>query len=218
MSQTSVYEVHVTDETAKSRPFVRVASGPPELIYLSQDSFDLLIMATIDDLWDEPIESEPAPHLATKPVTSADPLFLQSDSDNEGGAGAARSRPSKAPDDIGALFEIDDDDENGQLSNVTYEQLRKDALSGGRVPDDGPSNEGANEGPSTVKSKLDKIDGDGDQATTKRTVPKLNEELLLSEKGIPALIKDAKRWRPKGKGHEVRCFDHRFRYIFVAHR
>lgn len=167
-------------------------------------------MATIYDLWDEPVESEPIPLLATKPATSEDPLFLQSDSDNEGGAGTAGSRPSKAPDDIGALFEVDDGDENGQLSNVTYEQLRKDALSGGKVPDDGPSNEGndgAEEGPSKTKSMMDE---DGDKQTTKRTIPKLDEELLLSEKGIPALIKDAKRWQPKGKGHEVSYFDQSF--------
>jgi len=168
-------------------------------------------MATIDDLWDEPIESEPTPHLVTKPATSEDPLFLQSDSDNEGGAGATGSRPSKAPDDIGALFEVDDDDENGQLSNVTYEQLRKDALSGGKVPDDGPSNEGdegakedTSKGALAAKSKKGE---DEDRQTTKRTIPKLDEGLLLSEKGIPALIKDAKRWRPKGKGHEVGYFD-----------
>ena len=192
----------MTDKNAKSRPFLRVAS------YLSQDSSDLL-MATIDDLWDEPVESEPAPHLTAKPVTSEDPLFLQSDSDNDGGTGAAGSRQSKAPDDIGALFEVDDDDENGQLSNVTYEQLREDALSGGKVPDDGPSNEGnegENEGSSTAKSKLNKKDDDGDKVTTKHTIPKLDEALLLSERGIPALIKDAKQWRPKGKGHEVRSF------------
>lgn len=165
--------------------------------------FDLQ-MATIDDLWDEPIESEPTPHPTTKPATSEDPLFLQSDSDNEGGAGAAGPSRSKAPDDIGALFEIDDDDENGQLSNVTYEQLRKDAQSGGAVPDDGPLNEGdqgAMEEPSTGKSKSK--DEAGNNETTKRRIPKLDEELLLSPKGIPALIKDAKHWEPKGKGHEV---------------
>jgi len=167
-------------------------------------------MTTIDDLWDEAVESEPAPHLTTKTVTSGDPLFLQSDSDNEGGAGAAGPPPSKAPDDIVALFEVDDDDENGQLSNVTYEQLRKDAQSGGRVPDDGPLNEGdqgtgegSSKGASSAKSKLKKKGEEGDGETTKRTVPKLDEELLLGDKGIPALIKDAKRWRPKGKGHEV---------------
>lgn len=175
-------------------------------------------MATIDDLWDEPVESEPAPHLVENPATSTErPLFLQSDSENEETAGTAGSRPSKAPDDIGALFDIDDDDENGQLSNVTYEQLRKDALSGGQVPDDGSSGgegQGTKEGSpkegSTAKSKSNEKGEDG---STKRTIPKLNEELLLGEKGIPALIKDAKRWRPKGKGHEVNCFyqSHRLR-------
>lgn len=173
-------------------------------------------MATIDDLWDEPIESEPAPHLAVNPVTSSeDPLFLQSDSDNEGRMAAAGSRQSKAPDDIGALFDVnddDDDDGNGQLSNVTYEQLRKDASSGGKVSSDRPSdeeNQGAKEDPPkeglTVNFKSNKGD-DGSPASTKRKIPKLNEELLLSEKGIPALIKDAKRWQPKGKGHEASCF------------
>jgi replication fork protection complex subunit Csm3/Swi3 len=168
-------------------------------------------MATIDDLWDEPVESEPAPRLTTKPAASEDPLFLQSDSDNEGGAGATGSLPRKAPDDIGALFEIDDDDgEGGHLSNVTYEQLRKDAQSGGRLPDNGPSDEGNQEdeealsrGASTAKSKPGKKGDGGDGEGTKRTIPKLDEELLLSDKGIPALIKDAKHWQPKGKGHEV---------------
>lgn len=164
-------------------------------------------MATIDDLWDEPVESEPAPHPATKPLTSEDPLFLQSDSDDEGATGAAGSRPSKAPDNIGALFEVDGDDEDGQLSNITYEQLRKDALSGGKVPDDEPLDEGASGSPSkgvsATKSRLDKKGEGGDEGATKRAVPKLDEGLLLSDKGIPALAKDAKRWRPKGKGHEV---------------
>ena len=182
-------------------------------------------MATIDTLWDEPIESEPAPHLAKNPVTpSEDPLFLQSDSDNElgGRTDAAGSRPSKAPEDIGALFDVDDDEENGQLSNVTYEQLRKDALSGGKVADDGSSSGGAEDahskGPSTDKFKADKKDEDGNAASTKRKIPKLDEELLLSEKGIPALIKDAKRWQPKGKGHEV-CYAFRLRqwtFLFIG--
>lgn len=166
-------------------------------------------MAAIDSLWDEPIESEPAHPAVTPAVSSEDPLFLRSDSDDEGGTGVSRSRPSKAPEDIGALFDVDDD-ENGQLSNVTYEQLRKDALSGGNPPDDDPSSrgdqeaeEGPSEGVSGAKSTLNKKNDEGNAAGTKRTIPKLDEELLLSEKGIPALIKDAKRWRPKGKGHEV---------------
>ena len=164
-------------------------------------------MATIDDLWDEPVESEPAPRPTTKPVTSEDPLFLQSDSDNEGRTGAAGPSTSRAPDDIEALFTVDDDDENGQLSNVTYEQLRKDAQSGGQVADDGSPNEGNQEGPqmgtSTTKSQPNKKGEGKDGESVKRTIPKLDEGLLLSDKGIPALIRDAKRWQPKGKGHEV---------------
>ena len=171
-------------------------------------------MATIDNLWDEPVESEPAPHLSANPIISSeDPLFLQSESDNEGRRATAGPRPSKAPDDIGTLFDVGDDDENGQLSNVTYEQLRKDALSGGKASDDDPSNgenQGTKEGPlkggSTVDPRSNKKGEDGSSANTKRTIPKLNEELLLSYKGIPALIEDAKRWRPKGKGHEASCF------------
>ena len=167
-------------------------------------------MATIDDLWDEPVESEPAPRLTTKPATSEDPLFLQSDSDNEGRMGGAGPSTSRAPDDIEALFDVDDDDQNGQLSNVTYEQLRKDAQSGGKVPDDGPSDEGnqgtkedSPRGSSTAKSQSNEKGDGGDGENTKRTIPKLDEGLLLSDKGIPALIKDAKGWQPKGKGHEV---------------
>ena len=173
-------------------------------------------MATIDNLWDEPVESEPAPHLVGNLVTSSeDPLFLQSDSDNEDRMGTAVSQQSKAPDDIGALFDVDDDEENGRLSSVTYEQLRKDALSGGKVLDDGPSsgeNQRATEDPpdeaTSVKSKSNKKDEDEGAASTKRTIPKLNEELLLSEKGIRALIKEAKQWRPRGKGHEASSVHH----------
>jgi hypothetical protein len=205
---TSIYEVHVTDKNAKSR--LESKSGArSRLIHHTLSGNPQMV--TIDNLWDEPVESEPAPHLAVNPVTSSeDPLFLQSDSDNEGRTGGAASRQSKAPDDIGALFDVDNDEENGQLSNVTYEQLRKDALSGGKLPDDAPSggeNQGAHEDPpeegSILKSKSNKKDED---ASTKRTIPKLNEELLLSEKGIPALIKDARQWKPKGKGHEASSF------------
>jgi len=167
-------------------------------------------MATIDDLWAESVESEPAPRLTMQPVPSEDPLFLQSDSGNEGGTGATRPPPSKAPDNIGALFDVDGDDGDGQLSHVTYEQLRKDAQSGGNIPDDGPSNEGNQgtqeglpKGVSTAKPQSNKKGEGEDGENTKRTIPKLDEELLLSNKGIPALIKDAKRWQPKGKGHEV---------------
>jgi replication fork protection complex subunit Csm3/Swi3 len=182
-------------------------------------------MATIDNIWDEPLESEPAPHLTENLVTtSEDPLFLQSDSDNEGRTGAAGPRPSKAPDDIGALFDVDDDDnESGRLSSVTYEQLQKDVLSGGRVPDDGPSsggNQGTKEVPSkavsTSKSKSGK-NSEENTASSKRTIPKLDEELLLSQKGIPALIKDAKQWQLKGKGHEVSYFYRLQESISMAH-
>jgi replication fork protection complex subunit Csm3/Swi3 len=215
MSQTSIYEVHVTDKNAKSRP----PSVRPRRVILSWYTHPKIpsIYKWRQSTTSGMRLSNPNPLLISRrnPVTSEDPLFLQSDSDNEGGTGAAGSRPpSKAPDDIGALFDVDDDDENGQLSNVTYEQLRKDARSGGKVPDDGPSNEGnegADEDPSkATKSKSNKKDEDGDKATTKRTIPKLDEGLLLGEKGIPALIKDAKQWRPKGKGHEVSFFDQSF--------
>ena len=181
-------------------------------------------MATIDDLWDEPVEYESAP-LTGKPATSEDPLFLQSDSDNEGGTGGADPSASRAPDDIEALFDVDDDDENGQLLNVTYEQLRNDAQSGGKVPDDGPPNEGnqgakedPQKGASTSKSQSNEKGDGGDGETVKRTIPKLDEGLLLSDKGIPALIKDAKGWQPKGKGHEVCHFNQLFQMQLMAHR
>jgi replication fork protection complex subunit Csm3/Swi3 len=37
----------------------------------------------------------------------------------------------------------------------------------------------------------------------KRVVATVDKDRLLGPHGFPALIKLAKRWRPKGKGHEV---------------
>ena len=54
---------------------------------------------------------------------------------------------------------------------------------------------------------LDGIDGEGeaedDGKNKRKLVPKLDEARLLGKNGFLQLVKETKRFKPKGKGHEV---------------
>lgn len=43
----------------------------------------------------------------------------------------------------------------------------------------------------------------------RRVMAKVDAERLLGSKGIPALVQIAQRWKPKGKGQEVRIRKYR---------
>lgn len=44
---------------------------------------------------------------------------------------------------------------------------------------------------------------DGEGLHKRRTIPKLDDARLLDTDGFPALVKQAKHFKPRGKGHEV---------------
>lgn len=168
-------------------------------------------MNSIDDLWDEPIA---AASPRRQPIDVADdddddapqpskrPLFLDSGSDDDNTAGA------KAPAEIDDLFkDIDAPDEGiiGLTPTLDLDALRRAASARHAINDStpheilpsSPAHKGGDGG--------DKWDDQDDVGTKKRkTIPRLDEGRLLSESGIPALMKDAKRFKAKGKGHEVK--------------
>ena len=189
-------------------------------------------MASLDDIWDTPAESvstQPASVSviisddedagpAPKPKKPRQALFLDSDSDDGGAAasGSARyaSKPSTSKPDIDAFWnDLDDDPEmtfQDLAPSLDVEALKRQAaakhaltphqiLPSSSPPRDlGDDEDG--EGKDKDKGRKGKSGGGG----PKKKRPVLDHERLLGEDGFPALIKQAKQFKPKGKGHEVR--------------
>ncbi|KAF7792967.1 hypothetical protein EIP86_004070 [Pleurotus ostreatoroseus] len=155
-------------------------------------------------------------------------LFLSSDSE-DGNSPQRKTQPllipNKAPPrtpkraDIEALFEdLDDDDELAPALNV--DQLRKEAAS--KLPPLTPhallssspprdfgddTNEGTGAGGKKGK--------DGEGLHKRKLRPKLDEARLIGSDGFPALVKQAKHFRPKGKRHEARICSY---FIVASHQ
>lgn len=161
---------------------------------------------------------EPPPTSKTRRST----LFLPSDSEEEGpsndSARYSKKNPSKGQSDIDALFADLDNDTPDDPDTAFHElapsldlnALRREAdkrnardiasrantgLQNGSIGDDVAGKEGE-------KSKTGKDDKDGEKAKRK-LLPKLDEARLLGPDGFPALLKQAKEFKPRGKGHEV---------------
>lgn len=179
-------------------------------------------MASLADIWDAPAEE--VTRRATPPIdlTANDSpprgpkrprstLFLDSDSEGEGSAQPARKSapPAAKRSEIDAMFDnldaepdaFDDDlppaldlDALRRQADAKNAQIYKkpSALDLG-----GPS-EDADVG-GDAKSK-----GSGQEKQKKKPLPKLDEARVLGPDGFPALLKQAKTFKPKGKGHEVR--------------
>ncbi|KAI0664769.1 replication fork protection component Swi3-domain-containing protein [Cubamyces menziesii] len=206
-------------------------------------------MASLDDIWDAPAEtstrSSPPPvrdkdgsaspiPASTKRPSSSRPLFLDSGSEDEG-ATASKSRyaskPASNKPDIDAFFaDLDDDPElafQDLAPSLDVEALKRQAdaklaltphqiLPSSSPPRDlGPEKSGA-------KGKAgDKQDKDGKDGAPKKKPkrPKLDEGRLCGPNGFPALAKQAKGFKPKGKGHELRDLDRLMNvYQFWAHQ
>lgn len=168
-----------------------------------------------------PVRSSPAKRRRTN-------LFLSSDSEGDNDAPkdqpTYRTRtPKKKVPDIDALFDDidddvgndDDDDGLGELAPaLDIDMLRRQAdarhargppLTPHEVmPSSSPTREleGTDAIGSGVGSK--KKDGEGLEGNKRRKIAKLDEARLLGSDGLPALIKQAKDFKPRGKGHEVR--------------
>ncbi|TFY57666.1 hypothetical protein EVJ58_g6881 [Rhodofomes roseus] len=175
----------------------------------------------LDDIWNEPLD-EP-PHRAPSPIdlTTDDQsprppkrprssLFLDSGSEDEDPPPPARKSvpPSTEKSEIDAMFDnldAEPDAFDGDLPPA----LDLDAL---RKQEDA-KNEKIYKKPSALD--LDVPDtsgtaggegrsrGSGKEKQPRKPLPKLDEARVLGPDGFPALLKHAKTFRPKGKGHEV---------------
>ncbi|EKM55360.1 uncharacterized protein PHACADRAFT_173471 [Phanerochaete carnosa HHB-10118-sp] len=181
----------------------------------------------LDDIWDEPLTQSP-PHFVpaedettTKRHSPAKrrrtSLFLSSGSEGEDDAPANqptyRARtPKKTVPDIDALFDgIDDDagdkDDDELAPALDIDKLRRQAEARhARAPsltphEIMPSSSPTRELENGAGGK--KKQGDGLEGNKKRKIAKLDEARLLGSDGFPALINQAKGFKPRGKGHEV---------------
>lgn len=174
-------------------------------------------MDSLDSIWDEPVVNDDSP---TTPIKHKEALFLDGsdDEDDVAGPSSTRGHVQKTPADIDmdALFAgVDDDDDDAftfkpLAPSLDTEALRREAESRhkNRVPSFTPhailpssSPPMGNDVDGTTK------DGGGDRGKDtkkeRRKPVRLDEGRLLGPTGFPQLIKYAKNFRTKGKGHEV---------------
>lgn len=177
----------------------------------------------LEDIWDAPAEE--VPRRSSSPIdltANASPrrgskrprstLFLDSDSEDEGHGQPARksAAPPARKSDIDAMFDnldAEPDASDGDLPpalNLDALRRQEDAKNAQRYKKpsaldlDGPEANGDAGGDAKGK------DG-GKEKQKRKPLPRLDEARLLGQDGLPALVKQAKTFKPKGKGHEVHC-------------
>jgi replication fork protection complex subunit Csm3/Swi3 len=165
-------------------------------------------MSSIDNIWDDPVESEPRP--------AQQPLFLDGSDDETPVAKQKTPAPNNDDVDIDAMFaDIEDDDEFSLKPlgpSVDTEALRKEAEArhGRNLPPLTPHAIMSSSPPRPTADDGRGASGTGekgkgkDDAKPRRKAAVLDEGRLLGPDGFPKLIKDIKNFRTKGKGHEVR--------------
>ncbi|KAI0736771.1 replication fork protection component Swi3-domain-containing protein [Fomitopsis betulina] len=175
----------------------------------------------LEDIWDAPAEE--VPRRSSSPIdltANASPrrgskrprstLFLDSDSEDEGHGQPARksAAPPARKSDIDAMFDnldAEPDASDGDLPpalNLDALRRQEDAKNAQRYKKpsaldlDGPEANGDAGGDAKGK------DG-GKEKQKRKPLPRLDEARLLGQDGLPALVKQAKTFKPKGKGHEA---------------
>ncbi|PIL24026.1 hypothetical protein GSI_13777 [Ganoderma sinense ZZ0214-1] len=202
-------------------------------------------MSSLDDIWDTPpdsvssVPSNPTPIYADdghdlftdqpkRPPRST--LFLGSDSEDDAPSTSNAhyaSKPGSSKPDIDAFWDdLDEPDSafQGLAPSLDVEALKRQAdaklppLTPHQIlPSSSPPRDVGN-GKDSAK---DKADGKkGDKGTTKKKKrPILDEGRLLGTEGFPALVKQAKEFKPKGKGHELSDLKRLFTvYQFWSHQ
>jgi len=174
----------------------------------------------MDDIWDEP-----ATISASLPRN--EPLFLPSD-DEEQSQRVKLARPQRKTtqkntngdmeDIVGGLFDDlssgDDAVARPDVKALLAKRAKDVSKTSGRVEDvDSTANgdRGASkqsndseEVASKARRVIAKVDDERSVLSQLLTLhPRQTTFRLLGERGFPALIKEAKRFKPKGKGHEV---------------
>ena len=185
-------------------------------------------MVSLDDIWDTPAESVSAPsNYVPVPVDDDDgilgnqpkrrprsTLFLDSGSEDEAPSTSKAhyaSKPGLPKPDIDAFW--DDLDEpntvfQGLAPSLDVEALKRQVDS--KLPPLTPhqilpSSSPLRDTGNGKEGRKDKADGKKrDKGTVKKKKrPILDEGRLLGPEGLPVLVKQAKEFKPKGKGHEV---------------
>ncbi|KAK7693523.1 hypothetical protein QCA50_003091 [Cerrena zonata] len=162
--------------------------------------------AALESIWDLPVENSP---VRRSPPSNRSSLFLNSGSEDEDEApkpSAPKSSSSKSKNKalIDAMFDdLDDDPDDAFAPALDVDALRREAdernaklLSQRSILSSSP--------PRDIDDASKETENLGKNGKPKRKPPpKLDESKLLSEEGFPALIKEAKKFKPRGKGHEA---------------
>ncbi len=175
---------------------------------------------SLDEIWDEPVSNSPRPASSSRPSPSKrrrTTLFLSSDEDNDDAPATTHYRkrtPEKRP-EIEALFDtLDDEDDvfGGLAPSLDLDTLRKQAESHAAknpsltphaiLPSSSPPRDIGDEKEDGDQNKS-KGKGNKDGLHKRKPIPRLDEARLLGPDGFPALVKQAKYFKPRGKGHEV---------------
>jgi replication fork protection complex subunit Csm3/Swi3 len=187
-------------------------------------------MADLDDIWDEPVNSEPqrrrSPEAdddtdnirSSKRRRATQPLFLDSDEDRDEGPSRGRltqSHDTSEMPDIDHLFDgLDDDDDDmykTQSLNAgpSVDKMRKDAearaAARSRMRASSPITPHAVASSSPPRGDSRAKEGGDSKDKPRKKAMQLNASRLLGPDGFPALIQQTKGFKPKGKGHEVSC-------------
>ncbi|TFK54764.1 Swi3-domain-containing protein [Heliocybe sulcata] len=178
----------------------------------------------LEDIWDTPVEPTTPVRASRRssggddgdpPRPSRRPLFLDSDSEGDEpkiSKGTAQARPSVRP-DIDAMFDNLDDDADafqGLAPSLDMDALQREAEQ--RHAGSSQSNLHAilpSSSPSRDQDNVTNTAGQGNNKSSKdgpkerKVLPKLDEARLLGPDGFPALIAEAKKFKPRGKGQET---------------
>ncbi|PCH38010.1 Swi3-domain-containing protein [Wolfiporia cocos MD-104 SS10] len=179
----------------------------------------------LEDIWDAPLTQSPpratsipayqdggdeagpsAPRASKRPRST---LFFDSDSEGEAAKRPARRAPPPLVNksEIDAMFDNLDDEPNVELpAALDIDALRRqeDAKHAKKYPKASPLDVTNGSASTKGKSGADAQAAKEETEKAKRKpLPKLDEARLLSPDGFPALVKQAKNFKPRGKGHEA---------------
>ncbi|KZT26537.1 Swi3-domain-containing protein [Neolentinus lepideus HHB14362 ss-1] len=180
-------------------------------------------IVALEDIWDAPVEPS-TPQKSTQlfldddghdaPRSLKRPLFLNSDSEEDvpkTTKGTAQASASARP-DIDAMFDNIDDEEGifpPLAPSLDMDALQRDAEQRHAkssqsnlhaiLPSSSPSKDHDTSAENTG-NRSDKASKDAPKE--RKVLPKLDEARLLGPDGFPALIAEAKKFKPRGKGQE----------------